>query len=723
MGSSYSFLTPFPPNYIAVTFRPSDELWLCQAPQHLSDFIRCLLANIWPHLDHQERQCNAPERNHAKGDGDAHPALRNTVFRIPSSPFTASPIHQPSVEADRAYRFILILVAYLHSMHYDMVSAGHYVRGTEASTCLFRRKNNHHQSASLNRLMGNSQTYRPKASIRKISKKLDFGFARNMMAVGLEGWNKFYIVNISLELLTELVDELQTVWPGRIAYRQVNDFSSQRDSNDKRMLNVVNSLDTCSSFLVELEGHPWDSYKEHSDLTPYLILRLFSKLDQSGYEFVSRANFRGLLDTLFFRRPKSTPASTNTVARACFSLCHQDTFRVYGGTAVFCTWVSHLLQQLWLSGVANEKRISVVHKGGSAGEAGVKEFKYTEVKLSGTPWCIPEWNKDNFFASQYMLSRFVGVLSLIGWKLAAFMNVYTSPYDKGLLIFEKELTPGAEEKLVDLEVNELPLGGADDDSAPAQLIDFIMPICFTSHDIDRICVLGGSKEFLQSLNSQFLSLFDTTRSTYLCVSRKECLEAGNSTDEGGTKSASTWDRWIASRAPFHPHLIHEVYLEDSQVALCLFSPTNDHLALNAVSEIDPNNYLEYVTNYRMWSISSCWPPKMFKRTHAKATKFFHRSQLPLAVLCWVNEIINSSQPIKVDDDAPQQEGVSDQDEIMAIASVDRQAHAERPYANCLVACLDCASTVRNAPPAWIYLVTERRRVGALANKQGCSTSQ
>lgn len=198
------------------------------------------------------------------------------------------------------------------------------------------------------------------------------------------------------------------------------------------------------SFLVEFEGHPWDSYKEYSDLTPYLMLTLFEVLNCAGFAFECRANIRGLLDTLFFMKPEApTTAKTNTT-RICFSLCHQNTFRVYGGTTAFSAWMSQLLQQLWISGVASEKQISFVqpdHPNGGEGEPTESgdELHFTEVKLNGTPFCIPEWNKDNLLAAQYMIGRLIGVLSLIGWQLTAFLNIYSSPYDKGLLVFEKEL--------------------------------------------------------------------------------------------------------------------------------------------------------------------------------------------------------------------------------------------------------------------------------------------
>ncbi|KAL5962520.1 hypothetical protein TSMEX_009747 [Taenia solium] len=447
MGSCHSFLTPFPPNYVAVTFRPTDELWICQGPPHFIHFLRSLISHIWPHLDHHERHCNAPQKHHARCDGHPHPSLRNTVFRVPMEPFTLSPIHQSAEVAETAYHFAMMMVAYLYSMDYKMVSTGHFVRGTEASTCLFRCQVDDQQRESLNNMVENCQIRLPrptKVFNPQRSKVLEFNLAKQMLVVGLEGWNRLYCMNFTQKLASRLVEELQKLWPQQITFRRIGDTSTSESTNRKKGSPVETEPEKPCSFLVEFEGHPWDSYKEYSDLTPYLMLALLDVLNCAGFAFECRANIRGLLDTLFFIKPETPTTATKNTARICFSLCHQNTFRVYGGTTAFSTWMSQLLQQLWISGVASEKQISFVQpdhqheEKGEPTESG-DELHFTEVKLNGTPFCIPEWNKDNLLAAQYMIGRLIGVLSLIGWQLTAFLNIYSSPYDKGLLVFEKEL--------------------------------------------------------------------------------------------------------------------------------------------------------------------------------------------------------------------------------------------------------------------------------------------
>ncbi|KAH9283695.1 hypothetical protein ECG_05055 [Echinococcus granulosus] len=732
MGSCHSFLTPFPPNYVSVTFRPTDELWICQGPPHFIHFLRSLMNHIWPHLDHHERHCNAPEKHRTTSDGHPHPPLRNTVFRIPMEPFTLSPIHQSAEMAETAYHFAMMMVAYLYSMEYKMVATGHFVRGTEASTCLFRSQVDNQQTDSLHRLMGDCQTRPPKTSkvlnLRR-SRVLEFNPAKRMLVVGLEGWNRLYCMNFTQKLVIRLVEELQKLWPQRITFRRIKDTTTSEMTDKKKGPPVDSEPEKSSSFLVEFEGHPWDSYKEYSDLTPYLILALLKVLDSAGFVFECRANIRGLLDTLFFiKSDASTTARQNTI-RVCFSLCHQNTFRVYGGTTAFTTWMTQLLQQLWLSGVASEKQISFVqpdHQQAEVGESAESgdELHFTEVKLNGTPFCIPEWNKDNLLAAQYMIGRLIGVLSLIGWKFTAFLNVYSSPYDKGLLVFERELDTDEEEKLLDLKMIEL-RGRKDEDSTEdLKSLDLLRPLCFTSYDIDRLCMMGGSRQFLQIFNNHFLRLFDASTPTYnfLTPKRRPKANTEGKSDETVLPSSeiSTSDRWIISRAPYRPELLHKVFLSEGHTFLCLLSPFHDHLALTAVAELDPINFMEYVTNYQMWAANSCWPPKMFHKTNARAKRFFHWSQIPLAVLCWVNELINSaasSEPIEV----AYQEKPNDQDDIVEVApSPDpllQVPHVKQSYRNALITCLDCASTVRNAPPVWIYLIRENKQHLIVENKE------
>ena len=214
MGSCHSYLTPFPPNYIALTFLPNNELWICQGPPFLIDFIRQLIGQIWPRVDYRERHCDVPNRHRQTKDGQLHSAIQNTVFRIPSDPFTISPIHQSVEIAESAYRFVMILVAYLYSTGYEMISAGHFIRGTEASTCLFRCRMDDLRRNNSQRIIDVSQTRRftPLRLLpNKGMKMTELNSTKRMLVVGLEGWNRLYCLNITQKLVKELVNELRTV--------------------------------------------------------------------------------------------------------------------------------------------------------------------------------------------------------------------------------------------------------------------------------------------------------------------------------------------------------------------------------------------------------------------------------------------------------------------------------------------------------------------------------
>ncbi|VDL18789.1 unnamed protein product [Hymenolepis diminuta] len=505
------------------------------------------------------------------------------------------------------------------------------------------------------------------------------------------------------------------IWPENIDFRKTRNSDSDDHKNGQKESKADEETDKPSSYLIEFEGHPWDSYKDHSDLTPYLILTLIQVLGQAGYKFESRANIRGLLDTIFFIKQDSPSRSVG----------NKNTFRVYGGTPKFCTWMGQLLQQLWISGVASEKEVSFLQTDSQneSSNSGI-DLHFTELKLNGTPFCIPEWNKDNFLATQYMIGRLVGVLSLVGWRLAASVNVYTSPYDKSLLIFERDLDTKEEEKLVDLEVVELEVKpDADEHGGNLKTYDLLRPVCFTSYDVDRLCILGGSKQFLLNLNDHFLRLFDTSHSSNGICSLCRCKNKDNEVKNGGTEfqdaNAAISDNWIISHPCYTPELLHKIFLSTSHSILCLLSPIHSSLALTAITELDPSNVLEYATNYQMWTVNTCWPPKMFHKARNRAKKFFHMSQVPLAVLCWINEFINtlgSSESAKSQSD---QDDGSDQDEVVEVPSPKqsmKQHILVKSYKNVLVTCLDCASTVRNGPPAWIYLIREPNQKVVMENK-------
>uniref|UniRef100_A0A0R3VYZ7 DUF1618 domain-containing protein n=1 Tax=Taenia asiatica TaxID=60517 RepID=A0A0R3VYZ7_TAEAS len=278
--------------------------------------------------------------------------------------------------------------------------------------------------------------------------------------------------------------------------------------------------------------------------------------------------------------------------------------------------------------------------------------------------------------------------------------------------------------LLDLEMIELRDRRDNDSAEEVKLFDLLLPLCFTSYDIDRLCMMGGSRQFLEIFNNHFLRLFDTSTPTYnlLTPKRHQKVNAECRSEETVLpfNETAASDRWIVSRMPYQPELLQKVFLSAGHTFLCLVSPFDDHLALTAVAELDPINYLEYVTNYQMWAANSCWPPKMFHKTNTRAKKFFHWSQIPLAVLCWMNEFINSAascETIEVAD----QEKPSDQDDIVEVAPTPdpmlQVPQVKQSYRNALITCLDCASTVRNAPPVWIYLIRENKQHLIVENKE------
>ena len=259
----------------------------------------------------------------------------------------------------------------------------------------------------------------------------------------------------------------------------------------------------------------------------------------------------------------------------------------------------------------------------------------------------------------------------------------------------------------------------EDDSGEFKELDLLRPICLTSYDLGSLCMLGGSQKFLQSFNTRFLSLFDTSKSTYTFLTRHGRGRNESAATECSEKEASFSDNWIITKPPYKPELLYHVFLSTDQTISCLLSPLEERLALSAIAELDPNNILEYATNYRMWTSTSCWPPKMFSKARSRAKKFFHFCQIPLAVLCWANEFINTFT-LSETAEPTVSKGVNDQDEILEVVTgnpISKVAFLKDTYKNALVTCINCAATVRNAPPAWIYIIKENKQRVSIESRQ------
>ena len=273
--------------------------------------------------------------------------------------------------------------------------------------------------------------------------------------------------------------------------------------------------------------------------------------------------------------------------------------------------------------------------------------------------------------------------------------------------------------MINLDVVELKVqANGDKGSEDFKIFDLLRPVCLTSYDLGSLCILGGSQHFLQSFNTRFLRLFEASKTTYTCLTRHRRKEKIPETNEFSEKSEAFSDRWICTKPPYEPELLHQVFLGIGQTTFCILSPLEEHLALTAVAELDPTNILEYATNYRMWTSNSCWPPKMFHKVKSGAKKFFHFSQIPLAVLCWANEFINAFASSE-SEEPTDTEDVNDPDEILELANENQATSIpflRSNYKNALVTCINSTATVRNAPPAWIYIIREKKQRVSIESK-------
>nr|VZI30818.1 unnamed protein product [Spirometra erinaceieuropaei] len=526
-------------------------------------------------------------------------------------------------------------------------------------------------------------------------------------AVGLEGWNRIYFININRTLFQDIKATLEQLWVE--GFEQSSCLNCPAESNSPS----VSAPET--DFLLEFCGHPWDSYKAHSDLSPYLLMVIFEKMRQAGFRFISNVNFRGSLDTLIFM-PQPTDSGTETIprplAQTYFTLCHQDCVRIYNASGAFCGWVRRLFQQIWAQGVMMEKQLTFTNdtpqRSEAEGEAveGAerataedgdrrdKELGYTEIRLNGSPWWIAEWNKDALLAAKYMLTRFVSVLALTGWQCTASINMYCSPYDKCLLIFEKELVSDEEQTTVDLELIELQENTSNKLCRP---IDLLIPVCITTYDTDQICILGGSKNFLRYLHMRFSNLFGSSK--YLNDRIELSLKDREPSDFG-------FKDWMPSKSYFAPEAVHCILFEE-KLLLCLMKPPEratlptPSTALISINDSDPDSSLEYGLNYQPWDGLMHWPNTTYKKASDKRINQYIRSQLPLSLLCWIHELVVTTPAAP---STPTGGNMEEQDVIDKISDPLLKQKSDSK----LFLCTDCSSVTKNSPPTWIYLVRERK---------------
>ncbi|VDN09385.1 unnamed protein product [Dibothriocephalus latus] len=715
MGIGHSALSPLPPYYFTVTFRQPDELWIFQPPVKLLLFIRSLLIYLWPDEPIQQKQCNGkPSRRSKKADdGQAKPnVMANTFFRIPGRPFVLPSDTHGIRESGKAYKFATILISYVHHLGYALVSSGHFIRGIEAYTCIFRLKQGLQASAGelpQDAVPGSHFLTNKNACFRRRKRENSFDWSsfHPFSAVGLEGWNRIYFININKDLFADIKTALQELWVEGFEQAGCLHFSAESS------LPPVSGAET--DFLLEFCGHPWDSYKPHSDLSPYLLMRILEKMTQANFQFICNVNFRGSLDTLLFA-PKQEASSSMTFSRsmtqAYFVLCHQDCVRVYNGSEALCGWVSRLFQQIWAPGVMMEKQVTFTNNVPEEAEPGFDTFKeaaganekngsgedrnlgYTEIRLNGCPWWIAEWNKDALLAAKYLMTRFGSVLALTGWRCFASVNMYCSPYDKCLLIFEKELGTKNEQTTMDLEQIELHENTSNKLCKP---IDLLMPVCISTYDTDQICILGGSTVFLRHLHMRFSNLFGSAK--YL-----------SDKDEHALKDAEepefAFKNWMPLKGFFVPETLH-CKLLDEKTLLCLtitseksHFPTHN-TALISINDNDPDSCLEYGLTYQPWDGLVNWPPNTYKKAADKRINKYLCRQLPLSLLCWIHELVvtTPSGPATLTSGT-----VEDQDAIDTISDTPLKKGSE----NELFLCTDYSSVTKHSPPTWMYLVRERK---------------
>lgn len=232
-----------------------------------------------------------------------------------------------------------------------------------------------------------------------------------------------------------------------------------------------------------------------------------------------------------------------------------------------------------------------------------------------------------------------------------------------------------------------------------------MPLCITPYDVDRLNLLGGSKKFLLQFNKFFQQLFST--SPHIASEPKSASPSLPASTKAVVSDAFPYENWIPSRPNVMPEIVQKAFRDESFVS-CLLKPQEADIradcqgALTSIIEYDPENYIEYALNYQMYNYTSDWPPKMFHKARSGCKKFFYRSQLPLSWLCWAHEIL-MIMGVGAEDSVNNEE----EEDADVIRKISLGSNVISQNDHRLLMCLDFASTTKNAPPTWVYVVKEK----------------
>ena len=171
---------------------------------------------------------------------------------------------------------------------------------------------------------------------------------------------------------------------------------------------------------LKLKGNPWGPSADRKSVNScLLVLQMMRSMGSLGWVLYSSCNLDGRNDTLFFCQKKEKSEQCNLYSSVfAISLNRADRLRVIKADKAVVGCVKRVVEKNW-------KRI----------QQEIYESKFTEFKLSGTPW---KDERDKCVPAVFLLCAIFTELRALGWVMFSNIEVISSSTAKGVFCFCKE---------------------------------------------------------------------------------------------------------------------------------------------------------------------------------------------------------------------------------------------------------------------------------------------
>lgn len=172
-----------------------------------------------------------------------------------------------------------------------------------------------------------------------------------------------------------------------------------------------------ADYELKLRGQPWSGENsETGSQAKRMLLEIFRKFDQVGFQYYGTANLRGTTDCIFFIGDERYPPGQHKFA--VVSLNQTDTLRLIECPSNLIDCTKNLVQQYWRHGLREQNDL----------RNGIYEFTF-----NGSPWWATE---EDAVSARFFISMMFQKYMSLGWCLVTSLDICTRKSDKSIFIFK-----------------------------------------------------------------------------------------------------------------------------------------------------------------------------------------------------------------------------------------------------------------------------------------------